>query len=200
MNESVQRKHQQHGTDNDHQPHDRHGETEDMQGQRGPQFLRVYIETRSVHQHDRVLQHDRGPERRHHGRKPVGLAQGAIRHPLQRHAERRHHEQHEQERQRHGRGRRQTGRQPARGQERQTKIRPDGEQIAVREVDELQHSVHHGVPKGHQGIDAAHGQPVGQLLEEFIHPRGPSSSAARTRPFRPLRTPCTSHRSCRPWR
>ena len=49
-------------------------------------------------------------------------------------------------------------------QQGQPKVGANGKKIAVREVDKLQHAVHHRVPQGHQGIDAAHGKTVQKLL------------------------------------
>jgi hypothetical protein len=40
--------------------------------------------------------------------------------------------------------------------------------IAVREVDKLQHAVHHGVADGDQGVNTACLDTVDQLLEENL--------------------------------
>ena len=37
------------------------------------------------------------------------------------------------------------------------------------EVDQLEYAIHHGVAKCDQGINAAHGKAVGELLQEFFH-------------------------------
>ena len=60
-------------------------------------------------------------------------------------------------------------RQPQTDEQRHAEVGPYGEQIPVREVDQLEHPVHHGVPERHQGIDAADGQPVHKLLQKLIH-------------------------------
>ena len=41
--------------------------------------------------------------------------------------------------------------------------------VAVREVDEAQHPVHHRVAERDEGVDRAERQPVDQLLEERVH-------------------------------
>jgi hypothetical protein len=61
----------------------------------------------------------------------------------------------------------------------------------VREVDEAQHAVHHGVPERDQRIDGTEREPVDELLQEL-------GQEARVRPvrvrwFRGIRT-CRSSR------
>ena len=39
----------------------------------------------------------------------------------------------------------------------------------MREVDELEHAIDHGVAQGHQRVDAAHGKAVQKLLKKLFH-------------------------------
>ena len=41
--------------------------------------------------------------------------------------------------------------------------------VAVREVDEAQHAVHHRVPERDQRVDGAEREAVDELLEEGVH-------------------------------
>ncbi len=49
--------------------------------------------------------------------------------------------------------------------------RPDHENVAMGEVDEAQHSVDHGVAERDKRIDAAEGNAVNDLLQQFAHAR-----------------------------
>lgn len=52
---------------------------------------------------------------------------------------------------------------------RQAKIGPDCEKIAVGEINQLKHSVNHGITKSYKRINAAHGKSVCQLCEKLLH-------------------------------
>ena len=47
--------------------------------------------------------------------------------------------------------------------------RADHEHVAVREVNELKHAVHHRVADGDQRVDRSNGQTVDELLNELGH-------------------------------
>ena len=46
-------------------------------------------------------------------------------------------------------------------------VSPHHDKIAVGKVDEFDDAVDHGIPQGHQGIDAPHLYPVDELLDEY---------------------------------
>ena len=62
------------------------------------------------------------------------------------------------------------------GDQRQPKIRARRKQVAMGEVDEFEHAINHGVTQCHQGINAAHGQPICYLLKKLLHRLPPPTS------------------------
>ena len=133
------------------------------------QKIRIDVNARAVDQHDRVLEKDGRAQGRNHGRETAGIAQGAVGRALQQKAEQRHQQAHHDEDRQHGQGQRQHAGEITAHQKGQAQIGADGEQIAVREVDELEHAVDHGVAQGHQRVNAAHGKTVQKLLKKLFH-------------------------------
>ena len=133
------------------------------------QKIRIDVNARAVDQHNRVLEKDGRAQGRNHGRETTGIAQGAVGRALQQKAEQRHQQAHHDEDRQHGQGQRQHAGEITAHQKGQAQIGADGEQIAVREVDELEHAVDHGVAQGHQRVNAAHGKAVQKLLKKLFH-------------------------------
>ena len=57
----------------------------------------------------------------------------------------------------------------------------DHHHIAMREVDETENAVHHGVAESDQGVDAAEREAVEYLLDEGIHQCGLKVSCSTTK-------------------
>ncbi len=51
--------------------------------------------------------------------------------------------------------------------------RADHQDLAVREIDEVDDAVHHGVAQGYQGVHAAENQTVDDLLQQDFHNENP---------------------------
>src|SRR4028118_1366631 len=64
----------------------------------------------------------------------------------------------------------------------ETDERADHHHVAVREVDQLQDAVHHGVPEGAPGGDRPRGYPVEEVLEKSLHEerKSPAKATRRT--------------------
>lgn len=127
-------------------------------------IFRVDVDARAVDEHDRVLEDDGRAKGGHHGARPVGLAQRAVGHPLQRDAEQGHQTEHDDHHKPHRRTASMLPERAAGHKQSHSEIRPDGENVAVREVDQLQHAVYHRIAERDEGINAAHGKAIDELL------------------------------------
>lgn len=151
-------------TDDDDDAHHGHVQPEDIERQRGNEVFRVDVDARAVDEHDRVLEDDGRAKGGHHGGKAVGLAQRTVGHPLQRDAEQGHQTEHDDHHKPHRQYGRHASGEAAGHKQSHSEIRPDGENVAVREVDQLQHAVHHRIAERDEGINATHGKAIDELL------------------------------------
>ena len=111
-----------------------------------------------------MLEDDGRAKGGHHGGKAVGLAQRTVGHPLQRDAEQGHQTEHDDHHKPHRQYGRHASGEAAGHKQSHSEIRPDGENVAVREVDQLQHAVHHRIAERDEGINATHGKAIDELL------------------------------------
>jgi len=131
----------------------------------------IGLEARTPDHHDGVLQEDGRAQGGHHHREPACPVHGAVGQALHHHTDERYADG--------GRDDRHEDRPPEAevdGEEGSSEdehgvpqVRTEGEEVAVGEVDQLQHPVHHGVAQGDQGVERADGQPVDDLFQDNLH-------------------------------
>ena len=138
-----------------------------------PLFQRVAVVAlvlRAEHELRGVLEEERDPERGDQRRDAWSVTQPPVREALDHHAEqaaaehRADQHQHEQQRDVD----RECGRAAEDGDQSEADERADHEDVAVREVQQLEDPVDHRVAEGDQGVDAALGDAHDQLGDEEV--------------------------------
>jgi hypothetical protein len=126
---------------------------------------------RAHHVHRGVLEEHRDAEGADEGRQPGGVPQGTVGHALDRDAEGRdqgHRNEEDPGQQGDREAQRESFGDRHRRQHEHGDHRPQHEQVAVREVDQLEDAVHHGVAERDQRVDGSDREAVDQLLRQQL--------------------------------
>jgi hypothetical protein len=142
----------------------------------------------SFPQERHVLEHERHADGRDQRREPGGAPQRSIGHPIDGHVEGgggQHGEREDERQQRHEVPAVQRPGHAEQGEPGEGDVEAQHEDVAVREVDQLDDAVDHRVAERDQGEDGAAGQPVDRLLDQDFPPGHVQSKEASTAPSEP---------------